>query len=320
MGKRQALIGGVSLIGVAALAVCWLYHRDLVQARRAVAKGSSIADLDVGPVEYAERGAGIPFLSIHGAGGGFDQGLAQAAEVVNEGYRVVAPSRFGYLRTPAPGDASPAAQADAHAALLARLGIQKAIVLGVSAGARSAIELTLRKPDRVSALILFVPGTYAPASAVPTQTARASKLALWAVSAGGDFVWWVAEKVNPSMLIRFVGVPPELVAAASPAERDRVMGIVRGVEPLSMRFHGINIDSTVDLREPPLGGITVPTLIVTARDDLFGTLPRAEFAAARIPGARLVVYDTGGHLLVGHGHEAQAVVRTFLADAALTPL
>ena len=34
-----------------------------------------------------------------------------------------APSRFGYLRTPLPSDASPAAQADAHSCLLDALGL-----------------------------------------------------------------------------------------------------------------------------------------------------------------------------------------------------
>ena len=318
MNRRRALIGGVGLAVVAAGAVSWLYSRELGQARHAAGRGSLIASLDVGPIEYAERGAGVPLLSIHGAGGGFDQGLANAADLVGEGFRIVAPSRFGYLRTPVPQDVSPAAQADAHAALLAELDIPKAVILGVSAGARSAVELALRRPERVSALILIVPGLYSPTSPVSIEASRGSKFAFWAVNVGGDFIWWAAETIAPSTLVRFLGVPPQLVAAASPAERDRVMSIVRSVEPLSLRFRGINIDSTPDLHELPLDDITAPTLIISAPDDLFNTLPAAEFAAARIPGAKLVVYDTGGHLLVGRGQEARAAVRTFLADAGLT--
>ncbi|TIT59554.1 MAG: alpha/beta hydrolase, partial [Mesorhizobium sp.] len=107
-------------------------------------------------------GVGTPLLSIHGAGGGFDQGLANAANFVGEGFRIIAPSRFGYLRTPVPQDTSPAAQADAHAALLSKLNVPKAVVVGVSAGARSAVELVLRHPDKVTALILIVPGLYSP--------------------------------------------------------------------------------------------------------------------------------------------------------------
>ena len=95
-----------------------LFRKELGRARDVARRGSLVANTDAGLIEYAEQGAGVPMLSIHGAGGGFDQGLANAAEFVDEGFRIVAPSRFGYLRTPVPRDVSAAAQADAHAALL----------------------------------------------------------------------------------------------------------------------------------------------------------------------------------------------------------
>ena len=54
--------------------------------------------------------------------GGFDQGLELGDGLVRAGFRLIAPSRFGYLRTPLPADASAEAQADAHASLLDALG------------------------------------------------------------------------------------------------------------------------------------------------------------------------------------------------------
>ena len=305
----------VGTVGVALL----LYKSALDRAREAVRRGSWVANTDAGPIEYAEKGAGIPLLSIHGAGGGFDQGLTNAAELVGDDFRIIAPSRFGYLRTPVPQDTSPAAQADAHAALLSKLKVPKAIVVGVSAGARSAIEVAVRHPDMVASLILIVPGTYSPASPVSIGASRGNRLAFWVVNAGGDFAWWAAENIAPSMLIRFLGVRPELVAAAPQAERDRVMSIVKSIEPLSLRFPGINIDSTTELRELPLGKITAPTLIISARDDGFNTLPAAELTASKIPKAKLIVYETGGHLLVGHEKRVRAAVRGFLAAASTSP-
>jgi len=307
----------IVLAGAPAGAVLFLYKSELGQARRAASQGSLIAGTAAGPIEYAEEGAGIPLLSIHGAGGGFDQGLTNAAGLAGEGFRVIAPSRFGYLRTPVPQDASPAAQADAHAALLTKLNVPKALVLGVSAGARSVAELALRHPDAVAALILIVPGLYSPSSPVSIQANRGNKFTFWVVSNGGDFIWWAAEKIAPSMLIRFMGVQPALVAAAPQAERDRVMSIVKSVEPLSLRFPGINVDSTADLHELPLETITAPVLIVSTRDDLFNTLPAAEFAAGKIPGAKLLVYGTGGHLMLGHAEEVRKEVHAFLAGAGL---
>lgn len=294
-------------------AIYLAYRNDLDRARRSIATGAAIAETGVGPIEYAVRGEGVPLLSIHGAGGGFDQGLDNVDGLIGAGFRVIAPSRFGYLKTPISKDSSPAAQADAHAALLDTLGIERVAVVGISAGARSALELALRHPQRVSALMLIVPGTYAPTSPVMIEPSRGSRFAFWIVNHGGDFAWWAAEKIAPSMLIRFLGVRPELVARAAPEQRARVLRIMNSVQPLSMRFAGINIDSQPALHELPLDKIAAPTLVVSARDDLFNTSPAAEYAASRIPGAKLVIYETGGHLLVGREEETKDLVQEFLA-------
>jgi pimeloyl-ACP methyl ester carboxylesterase len=316
------LLAAAAIAAAAGAAVFISFNHDLAAARRTLAAGDArtIAS-PAGPIEYAERGAagGIPLLSIHGAGGGWDQGLANVGDLVGAGFRVIAPSRFGYLGTAIPADTSSAAQADAHAALLAALGVRQTIVVGVSAGARSALDLALRHPDLVTALILISPGTYSPDSPVQVDQSPTSQAVLRMVNAGGDFAWWAAEKVWPSALIRFIGVNPEVVAQASLAERERVAAIVKAIEPLSMRFPGIDIDSNPDLGPLPLNEITVPTLLISARDDLFNTLPAAQYAAARIPRAKLVIYDTGGHLLVGHEQDTRALVTGFLEDAGLIP-
>jgi len=83
-------------------AVLHLFGYELGLAREAAQRGSFLVNTDAGPIEYAERGTGIPLLSIHGAGGGFDQGLTNAIEFAGENFRIIAPSRFGYLRTPVP--------------------------------------------------------------------------------------------------------------------------------------------------------------------------------------------------------------------------
>ena len=319
MRKKHLLL--TTLIAASGMAgVVYLsYKGELRRAHDEASRGSLIATTAAGPIEYGRLGTGSPLLSIHGAGGGYDQGLANAIELIGEGYSVIAPSRFGYLRTPIPPDMSPAAQADAHAALLSELNVSKAIVIGVSAGATSAVEFALRHPERLSALILVVPGTYSPTSPVVIEKSRGSQLAFWLVNNGADLVWWAAETIAPSMLIRFVGVPPDVVWASPRDEQERVLRIVRSIEPLSLRFPGINIDSHPNLGPLPLENISVPTLIVSARDDLFNTLPAAEFAAGKVPNSTLVVYDTGGHLLVNRTSEVRDAVKRFLAAAGLAP-
>lgn len=311
---RFILFGILAVMVVGAVVVWVLFDIDMRTARGALEDRSLLAQTTAGSIEYADLGSGEPLLTIHGAGGGFDQGLDNAAAMIGPGFRLIAPSRFGYLRTPIPADPSPAAQADAHVALLDALGIDKAVAFGVSAGTRSALELALRHPERVSALILVVPATYYPDMvSLDTQRNADFPFILWLVNNGADLTWWVLEHVAPDALIRFVGVPPEVVHAVAPEEQEAVTQVVRSIEPLSERFAGINIDSQPDLAPRALDALKVPTLLITARDDLFNTYPSAAYAASQIPGARLVVFDQGGHLLVGHGDEVRAAIADFLA-------
>ena len=312
---------------LASVAVCGaivygIYRREISEIRTRVRQGSNLAATTAGMVEYASQGDGRPVLVVHGAGGGYDQGLLIAASFLGRGFKVIAPSRFGYLRTPVPADTSPAAQADAHAALLDRLGVDKAIVVGVSAGVPSATQLALRHPDRVAALILVVPGLNAPGHRVEVDKSLTSRLVTRVVMAGADFAWWSAMRVAPrSTLVRFLGVPPELDAAAPAAERNGVRAVIESVLPVSARLPGLHIETMGDLESWPIEAIHAPTLIIAAADDLYNTLPGARHMAERLPGARLVVFETGGHLLVGRQDEVREAVADFLsaAGAQLVP-
>lgn len=287
------------------------YRKDIRAIRDAVDRRSTIAETTAGEVEYAEAGEGEPMLVIHGAGGGYDQGLLLASDFDGD-YRFIAPSRFGYLKTPVPADASPAAQADAHAALLDILGIKRAIVMAASAGGPSAIELALRHPERVSALILLVPRTYHPTQAVGADESVPSRAVLRLIEQSADFLFWLAMRVSRGSVVRFFGVPPEVDAKASEEDRARVSELMTSVLPLSARVRGIQVDSLTQMSPWPLERITVPTLVISAEDDLYKTLPGARFTAEHIPNAELKVLPSGGHLMVGRGAQVQKLVGDFL--------
>ncbi len=120
------------------------------------------------------------------------------------------------------------------------------------------------------------------------------------------------------MLIRFIGVPPTTLVSAPPeAEKARVHRIVRSIQPLSQRVRVINLDSFPDTKPPRLERITAPTLILSAKDDLFNTLPAARFAASRIPNAWLMAFETGRHLLVSDQDDIIAEVAALLRAAGL---
>ena len=58
----------------------------------------------------------------------------------------------------------------------------------------------------------------------------------------------------------------------------------------------------------PLASIHVPTLIVSARDDRYGTYASAQYTASRIAGAKFIGFDKGGHTWVGHDAEVMAEI------------
>lgn len=319
--RRNALIGFASALGsmVAGALLYGAYRRDMAGIAAAVEAGGELVATECGSIQCGREGSGPPVLVIHGAGGGYDQGLMLGRGLFGPGYDIIAPSRFGYLGTPVPDNASPAAQADAHAALLDELRIFRGItVVGVSAGAPSAIELALRHPERVSALILAVPRAWAPD--VPEVGAPAESRAVARIAmAGADFAFWAAARFARRSVVRFLGVPPEVEARATPADRERVTQVIRGILPLSKRIAGLRADGAAKIEGWPVERIKVPTLVISAVDDLYGTLPAAGFTAERIPNAELMILPSGGHLMVGRGDEVRERIADFVkrTDASL---
>lgn len=311
VGLLAALAGGALWIGLA-------YRSDIDQARARVATGSRVISTPCGPIEYAEAGSGPAILSVHGAGGGFDQGLALASPFAARGYRVIAMSRFGYLRTPAPPRPSIALQADAHGCLLDALGVSSAAVIGVSAGAPSALEFALRYPARTTALVLLVPGWFA-TTASGSRRMGPAESAIFERLLRSDFLYWAIRTFLPRVADRMVlGTPPEVVAAASISEQARVAAVLRDISPISQRQIGLSLEGqlTVERLSKPLEAMSVPTLTISAADDLYGTYGNAQFIARHIPNCSFVGYRSGGHMLVGHDDELTATVIRFLREHA----
>ncbi len=307
---------GFVVVLLATLLIRSRFERDLNVAAERAAQGSMLVATRCGPIELQQAGDGVPLLMIHGSGGGHDQGMAWARPLVQQGVRVIAMSRFGYLRTPRPTDASPEAQADAHVCLLDALAIPKAAVMGVSAGAPSAMQTAIRHPDRVSALVLVVPIAYKPGTVADSAPPVSDdKDALLLHLLGSDFFFWTGLHLARGPLIRHVfATPPDQVIVASETERTRVNDLADRILPVSSRAAGLRDDTRLGKNLSPyaLESIRVPTLVVSARDDGFGTYAAAQYTASRIVGAKFVGFENGGHLLVGHDAAVQAEILKLL--------
>jgi pimeloyl-ACP methyl ester carboxylesterase len=280
-----------------------------------------IASARFGQIEFATMGEGTPMLVSHGAGGGFDQVAVEAERLRGAGFEIVAPSRFGYLRSASPSDPSPAQQADAFAELLDSLRIQQVAVLGISAGALAALEFALRYPARCRSLVIMVPAATVAGGAAPIpgglpEQSRIAKAIVTRV-VGSDFLYWVGLTLAPDRMIRSVlATDPAVVAGAGPRERQRALTILSNVLPISERQQGLRNDAhyASTPQSIALEQIKAPTLVISLEDDFYRTLEPARIIAARIPGARLVTYPTGGHVWVRHDAEVFVEVVGFIGE------
>ena len=204
--------------------------------------------------------------------------------------------------------------------LLDALGIARAAVLGGSAGGPSALQMAIRHPDRVNALVLLVPLAYKPNALADS----AKPLAPWAEALlmrliGSDFLFWIGLHVARDQVIRYVlATPPELVHSASAQEQRRINAMLDHILPVSERAAGLRSDSVMgkSLGPSDLAKVRAPTLIVSVRDDGFGTYASAEYTAGQIKGAKFIGFERGGHVWVGHDDEVMAQIINVIQRAA----
>jgi 2-hydroxy-6-oxonona-2,4-dienedioate hydrolase len=299
------------------------YQREIRQARARISTGSQVVQTACGPIEYAVAGDGPPILVVHGAGGGYDQGLDLGGPLAKSGFRVIAMSRFGYVRTPLPADASATAQADAHACLLDALKISRAAIIGVSAGAPSSMQFALRQPERCDALVLLVPAVYVPrpGGAPPMKTPARTEF-LFDTALRFDFLFWAAQRLAPSTVMQSIlATPAAVVENASADERARVSRIQQHILPVSPRRLGLLNDAAVTSSLPryELERIDAPTLVISVADDLFGTFDGARYTAEHVSNARFIGYPSGGHVWVGHHNDVLSEIASFLKQQSRTP-
>jgi 2-hydroxy-6-oxonona-2,4-dienedioate hydrolase len=328
LAKEEQMVsrrGVLTALGGLALA-CGGYAAGAFREARAQADSrlfaqGTVIETRAGALEYAVAGDGPPLMMIHGTGGGFDQGLLFAAALRQRGFQIIAPSRFGYLGSAFPDDASPAHQADILVELLDHLGIERLPVVGGSAGALTAAEFALRHPDRCSHLGLLVPAANL-TNRDPVQFTALQNVAVNAVL-GSDFWFWSLSRLAPKQMIRtLLATDPALLDQVPETERQRARAILNQIFPISRKANGLRTDGFW-AGTPTLTAhdrIAVPTLILSCEDDLFGTAATARLLAERIPNAEITLYPTGGHIWLGHDEDVAERISGFIRGTSTAPV
>jgi len=295
--------GGILVLTVWGLVA---YLKDINQAYERVRGQSTVISSPYGNIEYKTGGFSsvTPVLFIHGGGGGFDQGELIADVVLDDPYFWIAPSRFGYLGSSLPVNATWDDQADAYAYLLDHLEIDKVAVVAMSQGGPSALLFAVNHPERVSSLTCLSCGVAASAS--EGQADANKKGNLLKTIFRYDFLYRTVSKLFKKQLLGIIGATDEVIADLSPSQKEKADQFIEYMNPAAPRSAGAVFDNEAVMPGSRIAAITAPTLIIHAKDDLLQLYHNAEYAASTIPGSELMSFESGGHILMIVEQEAVA--------------
>jgi 3-oxoadipate enol-lactonase len=199
-----------------------------------------------------EIGQGRPVVFLHGGLADHRAALFRVAALARS-YRILAPDLRGSGRSLHAGTLSWDQLADDVAVLLSHLGIERAIVGGVSAGSAVALRFALRHPRRALGLVLMA----------PVYAGRERGLTEAQVAAFG-----VMEQAGRQALARGVEALRPLYAALPPAIRERAIAMMLGFDAPSVaattRFLASGEQPFGAARE--LASIEPPALLVPGSD------------------------------------------------------
>lgn len=255
-------------------------------------------------IYYEERGAGPVLLLLHGAGGGWRAWEPQL-EGLSDAFRVVAWDARGYGNSDVP--AAPITQHDFAldaGALLDHLRAPQAHICGLSMGGMTAQQLYELFPERVRSLVLAatMPGF----GSLPNSQALLDK----SLAALTDEGFRANARKRATLLL---GNSPD------PTLVETLTARMQAIKPETYRQAFASMYA-VDFF-PLLPTITVPTLIISGREDRVIPPKHAEDLHRRIPGSQLALIDGAGHVCnLERAEEFNRLVRQFVLDVESTPL
>jgi pimeloyl-ACP methyl ester carboxylesterase len=133
-----------------------------------------------------------------------------------------------------------------------------------------------------------------------------------------DWAFWALKKLMSKAYLRMIGIPKGYPRSATEAEAVAAGGDL--FFPFNPRRDGAVFDgfvSNLAADRFPLEELTVPTLVINARDDTtFAPYRYAARAADRIPAAKLVTIEGGGHWFIGHDAEVREAIGAFVREVS----
>ena len=254
---------------------------------------------------WAEGDRGSTVILLHGVGGYVERWLPTFAALAAR-HRVYAADMLGCGRTDKPSSVTYSWDTAVRfvSDFMAALGIERASLVGHSAGGGAALLMALRFPSRVEKLVLVSSGGLG--KEMPLQFRFLTLPVL------GEVVMRLSPKGSDRELAALAG---ELLArhyqmAAQPDAQRALLKTLRwAFGPLGPyeRYYGPILRG--------LPSIQQPTLIIWGRQDPYFPVAHARAAAKALPNARLHIWDDCGHLpMLERAQAFNALLLEFLGD------
>jgi 3-oxoadipate enol-lactonase len=194
-------------------------------------------------------------------------------------------------------------QADDAAAVLKALGVERAVVIGISMGGFISLELTLRHPELVEKLVLTSTSAGGPTHVQPGPEMLAML--------GRDRRGMEAGELGRQS---YTMIMAPGYAEQHPAEMERIVENAR-YRPQPAQAYLRQLQAcTGHNASDRLSQIHVPTLVIHGELDPLVPVGNGKYLAEHIPGARLILYPDTGHIpIIERADDYNRDVLAFLA-------
>lgn len=256
---------------------------------------SEIVQTELGQIEFTRYGKGRSIVFLHGGHSNCNEALFHKGYDLSK-YELITPSRPGYGRTPLNNYRQPKEAARLISALIFKLDLDNVIIVGISAGGLTAIELAKLLGQSVSTLILISAVTKKWLSSDDKLYKTGKRM----FSPSKEKLSWKLFRIAFRLFPRKM---TKILMAELSTEQDQKITQDEIAEIKDMTFKqssgsGFDADLDQDVSNDVIAQIKCPTLILHSENDKSVNIEMAIHANEEIENSELITFNNKwGHLL-----------------------